>query len=463
MKTKLGFFFGLSLFFSTAFGQNNAFNNWSIGNGAGLSFNNGTVTQYQSSISCQDISSTVSNGNGQLLFYCNGTTVWDKNHNVMVNGTGLLGDVTGGHTALIVPQPESKLYYIFTIDKYADSDGLRYHIVDMGVTSGLGEVGSKNNLLFSPSAEKIAAVWNDAQGEFKIVTHQFGNNTFSVYTLDDQGLNPTPVNSSVGSSHVSGVYGQSHNALGQMSISPDGTKIGLALAFSGKFEFFDFDINTGLISNPISIQGYSNAWGVEFSPDSKLVYFTRWTENMVYQANITNWNSTAVDSSTYIVGTVPSTGLYSVGYLERTPDNRIFIAHYGSNDLAVISNPNNSGPSCNFAAAGLTLQFGSSFAGLSDAPAYPTSSKLSITSQPLHENMFSVYPNPGNGKVFLTVNKDINVISIDIFDIGGKKHEADIFRKDHDYEINNLTERGVYFINVTSSDGQTISKKLIVE
>ena len=52
MKTKLDIFFALSLFFSSTFGQTNEFNNWSIGSGAGLSFNNGVVTQYQSAISC---------------------------------------------------------------------------------------------------------------------------------------------------------------------------------------------------------------------------------------------------------------------------------------------------------------------------------------------------------------------------------------------------------------------------
>jgi hypothetical protein len=463
MKPKICIFISLCLCFFSSFSQINEYKNWSIGNGAGLSFGNGTVTQYQSAMNCQDISSTVSDWNGQLLFYCNGTTVWDKNHNVMVNGTGLLGDVTGGHTALIVPQPESKLYYIFTLDKYADSDGLRYHIVDMGVSSGLGEVVSKNNLLFTYAAEKIAAVWNDAQGAFKIVTHHFGNNAFSVYTLDDQGLNLNPVMSTVGSSHSAGNYGQSHDALGQMSISPDGTKIGLALAFSGKFEFFDFDMNTGIISNPITIQGYPWAWGIEFSPDSKLVYFTRWTENMVYQANITNWNSAAVDSSTYIVGTVPSTSLYSVGYLERTPDNRIFIANYGSNSLAVIANPNNAGPSCNFSASGLTLQFGNSFAGLSDAPVYPSIGKLSVQNQPLHENLIKVFPNPGNDKIFISVDKMVNINSIEIFDISGKKHETNILKTDQNFELNNFSERGVYFIKITATDGQSISKKLIIE
>jgi hypothetical protein len=41
-------------------------------------------------ISYQEGCATISNSSGQLLFYTDGITVYNRNHQVMPNGTGLL-------------------------------------------------------------------------------------------------------------------------------------------------------------------------------------------------------------------------------------------------------------------------------------------------------------------------------------------------------------------------------------
>jgi hypothetical protein len=41
--------------------------------------------------------------NGQLLFYTDGVTVWNKNHQLMKNGTGLFGDFYAAQSAVIIP------------------------------------------------------------------------------------------------------------------------------------------------------------------------------------------------------------------------------------------------------------------------------------------------------------------------------------------------------------------------
>ena len=60
-------------------------------------------------------SSSISDSNGQLLFYTDGVTVWDKNNAVMQNGTGLMGNGSSTQSALIVPCTCDK-YFIFTTD-----------------------------------------------------------------------------------------------------------------------------------------------------------------------------------------------------------------------------------------------------------------------------------------------------------------------------------------------------------
>src|SRR5688500_3859954 len=96
-------------------------NIWYFGDHAGLDFNGGTpVALTNSSMHTLDNSATASDYNtGDLLFYSNGVSVWNKDHAVMPNGSGLLGDVSGGNSAFIVKQPEStSLYYLFTNDNF---------------------------------------------------------------------------------------------------------------------------------------------------------------------------------------------------------------------------------------------------------------------------------------------------------------------------------------------------------
>jgi hypothetical protein len=81
--------------FSSAYAQKEA-NNWYFGERAGISFNNGTpMFLLNSSMNHNNGCATISDSDGNLLFYTNGMTVWNKNHQPMPNGTGLLGSSSG--------------------------------------------------------------------------------------------------------------------------------------------------------------------------------------------------------------------------------------------------------------------------------------------------------------------------------------------------------------------------------
>lgn len=135
---------------------------WYFGQNAGLQFNagNGTVTaitdgQLNTLEGCTSISDT----NGNLLFYSDGRTVWNANHVPMTNAsealsTGLKGDNSSTSSGLIVPKPQDPdSYYIFTVDEpHHDNpsppngnddgvnNGLMYSLVDITLDAGLGNV-----------------------------------------------------------------------------------------------------------------------------------------------------------------------------------------------------------------------------------------------------------------------------------------------------------------------------------
>jgi len=67
-------------------------NIWYFGDGAGLDFNTDPPTAlYDSPIYTIEGCATISDSSGQLLFYTDGRKVYNKLHQIMPNGEGLLG------------------------------------------------------------------------------------------------------------------------------------------------------------------------------------------------------------------------------------------------------------------------------------------------------------------------------------------------------------------------------------
>ena len=54
----------------------------------------------------------MSDANGNLLFYSNGMTVWNKNHAVMSNGSGLTGHDSSAQSGIVIPYPGQPNTYI---------------------------------------------------------------------------------------------------------------------------------------------------------------------------------------------------------------------------------------------------------------------------------------------------------------------------------------------------------------
>ena len=121
-------------------------NIWYFGEYAGLDFTSGSpVAITNSAMNKDEGCASICDSAGSLLFYTSGINVWNKNHQLMSNGTGLAGHNSSTPSALIVPNSgNSSLYYIFTTDAFFYPNGLKYSIVDMSLSSGLGAVTQKN-------------------------------------------------------------------------------------------------------------------------------------------------------------------------------------------------------------------------------------------------------------------------------------------------------------------------------
>lgn len=352
------------LFWSTvAFAQREG-NIWYFGNKAGLDFNNGSpVILTNSSLRAFEGSASIADANGNLLFYTDGVTVRNRLHQVMVNGTGLMGDSSSTQSGIIVPQPGNSLYYIFTVDNTGGPDGLRYSVVDMTQEKSLGAITSKNNLLTTPVTEKITAVKHRNNIDTWVIAHGWNSNTFYAYLITRSGISNAnrPVVSKVGTTHT----GSFTNTIGYLKSSPDGKKLALGIRQMNTYELFDFDHTTGIVSNATTFKStnYNSPYGVEFSPDGSKLYVNS-TLNptaKIYQIDLADNNAVT------LIGASKSP---YAGAMQLGPDGKIYVARYensivgGSKYLGVIHHPDASGMACTYTDNGLYLGGATSLFGL---------------------------------------------------------------------------------------------------
>lgn len=256
--------------------QQRYYDTWVFGQAYGLNFQTlvqpgrSAVDAYEGCASICDPST------GDLLFYTNGATVFNRNNAIMSNGTGLFGNQSCTQSSVIVPHPgDPTLFYVFTLDgvtsggPVAPQDrGMRYSIVDMTGDNGLGAVVEKNTTLLLSATEKVVAVRHARGCGYWVVTHERRNNRFYAWLVTINGLDPQPVISEAGSS-----YDNTMEA-GYLKASPDGTMLFAArsrLAFNRNVgELFRFDNVNGNVTQYLT--SIPSAYGATFSPNNDYLY-----------------------------------------------------------------------------------------------------------------------------------------------------------------------------------------------
>lgn len=270
---------------------------------------------------------TVSDSNGNLLFYTNGKTVWNKNHQVMQNGLEIGQDTGSLQEVIIVPHPgNSKSYYIFrqevisgaggNPDNYGYATGYYiYSVVDFSVNT-LGRVEAIN-ILPSQSRGEINTYTKALENPYVEMSHSkfyspltftadsTGNNYWLIvqkdnsmysYKIDSSGLSNLPVVSTfppnqiynIGPIDQAGRYVGIQRSMFRVTPVVNNSKLyGLESspqyntsddpAWHGyKFYSLDFNNATGQFSNfqPITVEGNGGvSYTFELSPDLLKSYF----------------------------------------------------------------------------------------------------------------------------------------------------------------------------------------------
>lgn len=330
---------------------------WYFGITAGINFSTGIPFAVQGTLNSTEGTTVSSDSSGNLNFYSDGVTVWNKTGIAMPNGTGLFGNVSTTVSALAVPHPgNSSLHYLFTLDEATGTHGFNYSIVDMSLQLGNGDVTLKNIPIQSNVTEKMAAVQQLGTNNTWVTVHEWGTDAFYSYLVTPAGFTSIPVISNAGMVHTADPLEQ--NKYGQMKFNTCGTKLAQAIGYTDTVQVLDFDPATGIFSNPITLPLGDHAYGVEFSQEGTMLYATRYNTGIGYaellQYDLTSWSEPVINASMNIISSNTSgTNFYYA--LQLATNKNIYACISWSQYLGVISNPEIYGTGCNFNPQGFDL------------------------------------------------------------------------------------------------------------
>ncbi len=323
---------------------------WAFGSRSGLDFNPANPVPIRTSILNTEGCASICNEDGQLLFYTEGSFIWDRENNLMPNGELLneLFDYPGSFLSsatyssmqgtVIVPYPDhDDWYYVFSLTHNelfvtGNNGRLYYSIVDMSLNGGMGDVvpGEKGIFVDSLFGEYMSAVVGERCNAWLIVP-SYPLPECKAYEITASGLNLTPVISPLSGASI---YGELVGSKSRKKIAFG--KLGL----SG-VDLYDFDGVSGLLSNPLSLAIQQPSFGsVAFSPDDSKLYYS--SENNLFQLDITSGDSAVIAASAVTLGAFDPFRSLRLG-----PDGKIYFSSPTVlNTLGVINYPNEPGLAC---------------------------------------------------------------------------------------------------------------------
>lgn len=232
--------------------------NWYFGDKAAVNFAGTPVALTNSVMNAYVACGSISDAQGNLLFYTDGINIWDRDHNIMPNGTGLTGKANSTQTLIIGDSVNKDRYYVFsTAAPYNNQSYTAYSVVDMS----LGSLGVN----FQPLGDVDTSVKN---------VPVLDNNGNPITT----GLNTTPVVNTLIVTTVDGVMFVNVSPFVSANAGFDRfLGIGFKRPANGTdIDSHRFDSSTGSIVYNFPYigvgSGSSNSFSVEFSNDGTIVY-----------------------------------------------------------------------------------------------------------------------------------------------------------------------------------------------
>ncbi len=410
-----------------------------------------------------DANASICDSSGNLLFYTNGCTIANKNHEMMLNGDEInfgglryeqscLGIFGKGYNygyptdqgCLILPWPGKPKRYILLHLHIPEGlvyiQNLKYTTIDMNGDNGLGEVLEKNQQVFQDTFANMLTAVRHANGrDWWIVLPRFNLNLYYVFLLSPDGIGDPKIQA----------LGNPANALGrgvQATFSPNG-RMYANMSPEGGLQVFDFDRCQGEFKPFYKTKnfdfsnsfGTSYACGVAFSPSSRFLYVA--SGHSFYQFDIREENPASTQQliasydgfGTESGATSLPTNFYQ---MMLAPNGKIYMSTpNGTRYFHVIHNPDSLGEACNFEQRGLHLLTPHGFSPpnyphfrLYDLPGSPCDTlgingpqppEDTLPTPPVCAGSLRLWPNPAISSTQIELPGCVSG-SVNVFDVAGR-------------------------------------------
>ena len=300
---------------------------------------------------------------GNVLFYTNGCSIWDKSHQIMPNGYGLLGDSATIQNGLVCYYPNHpNKYFVISNNGEAPNTGYGfYSIVDMSLIGNgdslnpNGDVISGNkNISFVDSTSEGMMILQGTNNNFWLIVPRINSSYIRIYSITENGIN-------LYSTHTLNTFLRYPECI---RYNENTGKIAFAsMQEADPIVIADFNIYSGEISNEFTVPGtpfgasttcWHGVFDMDWSVDGSKLYLSKYrdsspvTSGKIYQYDLNNSSNSPV-----IVYSIPSTEFSkSMRGMKRGPDNKIYFIYINTQFsdtryIGVINNPNLAGSACN--------------------------------------------------------------------------------------------------------------------
>ena len=309
--------FTFSFSFLHSQGENNI---WNIGRFRAVDFNESPVEliETEGRLFTGGHNASISDAEGNLLFYSSGMNVWDSNHEIMPNGDFIANGGTGApimHTLILSVPNRKDQYYLFAFSGHLNLS-LTYSIIDMNLNGGTGDVHPDfKDIPLHDNLTGILVAAKGVCGSLWVITHGLNNDQFFAHEINEGGIEQ-PIITTIGNVHTS--------VFSQMSFAPDSKKAAVTTRLDRTAELLEFNPTTGEFFNVLNLPIHRNTnitVNSCFSPDGSRLYIGE--SRGIFQYNLALSNSQdLIDSKIHIPTSTDNLSSYK---MQRTPDEKIYI------------------------------------------------------------------------------------------------------------------------------------------
>jgi len=271
----------------------------------------------------------ISNADGALLFYCDGVNIYNRNHDVLPNGSAVATATSSNNGVIFIPDAtDPDLIHLYIVNSIGGTQGRRlsYNRIDKSLDGGLGDVlsGYRSVTIGEEYAEGMKAVKGSC-GFVWIVLRKVNSKELHAIKV----LNGEIVDIVISDILVSDKFLSSPSppwTVGELDYS---TASGLLIVgFADRaLELFSFDTETGIVSDPLVLSA-----GDE-SPDLRRVTTT------AYESVVFTPDGRSVITAIWPTGKEKSIVKFDFNYETKTTSRSIIASYSPSGPTEISRHP----------------------------------------------------------------------------------------------------------------------------